>query len=80
MTTAASTRTIQPIKSAIRATCGAAFKGFSLNFVQHICHTRESGYPVRRSFAIDHRRFGILDHPLSRMMTARNIAATANGR
>jgi len=46
-----------------------------------------SGYPVHCGFAIDHRRFGILDHPLEpvigrrdaptrwRMMTARNIAA-----
>jgi hypothetical protein len=32
-------------------------------------HTRESGYPVRRSVAIDDQRSGILDHPPSRMMT-----------
>jgi hypothetical protein len=30
----------------------------------------KAGYPVRRSFSIHHQRSGILDHPLSRMMTA----------
>src|ERR1700736_627047 len=29
-----------------------------------------AGYPVRRGFAVDHRRlFGILDHPPARVMT-----------
>jgi len=32
-------------------------------------HARESGHPVRRAAAVDHQRVGILDHPLSRMMT-----------
>src|SRR5205085_11685841 len=32
-------------------------------------HTRESGYPVRRGFPVYCYCAGILDHPLSRMMT-----------
>jgi len=32
-------------------------------------HAREGGHPVRRAAVVDHRRFGILDHPRSRMMT-----------
>src|SRR6202166_5463299 len=33
-------------------------------------HTREGGYPVRRGFSALSEVSGILDHPLSRMMTA----------
>src|SRR5216684_4080529 len=90
MTTGASTRTTRPKRSAIRATCGSCRRqGIFIEF--RATHSpvipAESGYPVRRSFAVDHRRFGILDHPLEpvigrrdaptrwRMMTARNIAA-----
>ena len=29
----------------------------------------KAGHPVRREFSINHRRRGVLDHPLSRMMT-----------
>jgi len=36
---------------------------------QYSRHARESGHPVRRAAAVDHQRVGILDHPLSRMMT-----------
>jgi hypothetical protein len=36
---------------------------------QYSRHARESRHPVRRAAAVDHQRFGILDHPLSRMMT-----------
>src|SRR5713101_5875872 len=31
----------------------------------------QAGYPVRRGFSIHHGRFGILDHPPSRVMTAK---------
>ena len=37
-------------------------------------HTRECGYPVRCGFSFQHRRLGILDHPLSRMMTTESVA------
>jgi len=30
---------------------------------QYSRHARESGHPVRRVAAVDHQRFGILDHP-----------------
>jgi hypothetical protein len=36
----------------------------------------KAGYPVRRSFSIHHQRSGILDHPLSRMMTAGYVACS----
>ena len=36
---------------------------------QHTCHAREGGHPVRREFSIINGRRGVLDHPLSRMMT-----------
>jgi len=36
-------------------------------------HTREGGYPVLRSLAIDHKRFRILDRPLSRAMTGVDV-------
>ncbi|HTF01254.1 MAG TPA: hypothetical protein VK621_21805 [Bradyrhizobium sp.] len=56
-------------------------------------HAREGGHPVRRAAVVDHRRFGILDHPLEpviglakgetrwRMMTAEleNPDVAANG-
>ena len=31
---------------------------------QYSRHARESGHPVHRAAAVDHQRFGILDHPL----------------
>ena len=39
-------------------------------------YSAHAGYPVRRSFSIHHQRSGILDHPLSRMMTARCAACS----
>jgi hypothetical protein len=33
-------------------------------------HARESGYPLRRGPSVNRGTSGILDHPLSRMMTA----------
>ena len=36
---------------------------------QYSRHAREGGHPVRRKAAVDCERFGILDHPRSRMMT-----------
>jgi hypothetical protein len=38
---------------------------------QYSRHAREGGHPVRRAAAVDHQRFGILDHPHSRMMTVK---------
>jgi hypothetical protein len=35
----------------------------------HTRHTREGGYPVRRGFSVIIGFSGILDHPLSRVMT-----------
>jgi hypothetical protein len=35
----------------------------------HTRHAREGGHPVRRKAAVDCERFGILNHPRSRMMT-----------
>ena len=34
------------------------------------CHTREGGYPVIASASEEFEQLGVLDHPLSRMMTA----------
>jgi hypothetical protein len=36
---------------------------------QYARHARGSGHRVRREAAAIHERFGILDHPPSRMMT-----------
>jgi len=36
---------------------------------QYSRHAREGGHPVCRAAVVDHWRFGILDHPRSRMMT-----------
>jgi hypothetical protein len=49
--------------------------------IQHARHARESGHPVRREASVDHAHFGILDHPLSRMMTVGpvNSDETPNG-
>jgi hypothetical protein len=48
---------------------------------QYSRHARESGHPVCRTAVVNHQRFGILDHPLSRMMTAEleNPDVTAKG-
>jgi hypothetical protein len=39
------------------------------------CHTREGGYPVIASASDKIEQLGVLDHPLSRMMTT-EVAAT----
>src|SRR4030088_3021062 len=86
MTTGVSTLIIRPRKSAIPATCASCrARGiFTEKFARHAldCHTRpgsrpraspmtgSSRYPVRCGISIDHRRSRVLDHPLSRMMTA----------
>jgi hypothetical protein len=44
--------------------------GYPARSNAHSCHPRESGDPVRRSFAIHRLRYGILGHSLSRVMTA----------
>jgi len=36
---------------------------------QYAGHARGGGHPIRREAAAHHERFGILDHPPSRMMT-----------
>jgi hypothetical protein len=47
---------------------------------QYSRHAREGGHPVRRAAAVDHQRFGILDHPHSQMMTVeREPDEIANG-
>src|SRR3979411_417354 len=86
MTTGLSTLIIRTRKSAIPATCASCrARGiFTEKFARHAldCHTRpgsrpraspmtgSSRYPVRCGISIDHRRSRVLDHPLSRMMTA----------
>jgi hypothetical protein len=39
------------------------------------CHTREGGYPVIAGASKEVEQLGVLDHPLSRMMTT-EVAAT----
>jgi hypothetical protein len=39
------------------------------------CHTREGGYPVIAGAGEEIEQLGVLDHPLSRMMTT-EVAAT----
>jgi len=34
---------------------------------QYARHARKSGHPVSREASADHERFGVLDHPPSRM-------------
>jgi len=35
---------------------------------QYARHARESGHPVSREASAEHEHFGVLHHPLSRMM------------
>jgi hypothetical protein len=39
-----------------------------------VCHTREGGYPVIAGGSEKLKQLGVLDHPLSRMMTAKAAA------
>src|ERR1700733_1658793 len=43
---------------------------------KHGRHTRACGYPVIAAASENYRRLGILDHPLSRMMTSECVAAS----
>src|SRR5258705_12809775 len=38
-------------------------------------HARAGGHPVLREAGVEHQRSGVLDHPLSRMMTTNYVAA-----